>query len=242
MLAEYRKIKKDEQVSRTIFIQELASQQAAQGNETVSNVISRINRNEELRASYKIIKTVTKPFCGATEKAVIPVENTNDKRVTTKKVEIEKDLGIQNEKKFTAAYRFIFLHEPLISQLGQDARSKYSQQIINGTYNDKKVFLEFNEAIFVKGNENSLVSTFQVREYGNVVSDVAKWHGGKQNILADECEILLSLINDLLVCDIHKPMETERLHCTLVIMTGDNIWDVEKFDDGDSCNFINQMT
>jgi len=63
--AEYRKIKKDAQISRTIFIQELASQQAAKGNETISNAISRINRNEELRASYKRIKTITRPFCGA---------------------------------------------------------------------------------------------------------------------------------------------------------------------------------
>ena len=41
---------------------------------------------------------------------------------------------------------------------------------------------------------------------------------------------------------VRKPTETERINCTRVIMTGDNIWDVEKFDDGESCNYINKMT
>ena len=96
--AEYRKIKKDAQISRTVFIQELASQLAAKENETISNAISRINRNEELRASYKRIKTITKPFCRATEKVLIPNEDTNDERVTTKKIEIEKALCNQNPR------------------------------------------------------------------------------------------------------------------------------------------------
>ena len=46
---KYKKLKQSAKQSRIQFIQNLATLQAARGNETVSNAISRINRNEETR-------------------------------------------------------------------------------------------------------------------------------------------------------------------------------------------------
>ena len=97
---KYRKLKRNAKKNRIQFIQELATQQAERGNETISNAINRINRNEELRESYKRIKTVTKPFFGATEKVLITTANLEEERITTDKLEIEKALCDQNKKKF----------------------------------------------------------------------------------------------------------------------------------------------
>ena len=131
---QYRKLKKDAQISRELFIQNLASQQAALGNESTSNAILRINRNEELRESYKRIKMVTKPYFGATEKVLIPNQDENSEIVTTDKLQIEQALAKQNKKKFTDAYSSPFLQEPLLSEIGQDATSKKAQAILKGTY------------------------------------------------------------------------------------------------------------
>ena len=135
----YRKLKKNAQTSRTIFIQELATQQAAIGNETVSNAILRINRNEELRESYRRIKLVTKPYYGATEKVLIPSPDGQSEIITTNKLQIEQSLSHQNKKKFTDAYSSPFLQEPLASDLGQEAVSNEAKKILNGTYNMKKI-------------------------------------------------------------------------------------------------------
>ena len=99
----YKKIKKDTATSRTLFIQELATQQAALENETVSNAISRINRNKKLRESYCRIKVVTKFFCSATKKVLIPISYREEETITSDKIQIEKALPHQNKTKFTAA-------------------------------------------------------------------------------------------------------------------------------------------
>ena len=131
---KYRKLKRNAKKNRIQFIQELATQQAERGNETISNAINRINRNEELRESYKRIKTVTKPFFGATEKVLIPTSKSGEERITTNKLEIERALCKQNKEKFVSAYSSPFLQEPLNLQIGQTATSKSSQQILSGCY------------------------------------------------------------------------------------------------------------
>ena len=65
---------------------------------------------------------------------LIPVVDTNDEKVTTDKIEIEKALCEQNRMKFTSAYSSPFLQEPLLSQIGQTATTDASVQILNGTY------------------------------------------------------------------------------------------------------------
>ena len=112
--AAYRKLKNNAVTSRKQFIEELARQQSARGNESVSNAIQRINRNEEMRESYRRIKNVTKPFYGATERVLILNDKKpGEEKVTTKKIEIEKALCIENKKKFTAAYSSPFSKAPL---------------------------------------------------------------------------------------------------------------------------------
>ena len=132
---KYKELKRNAKKNRIQFIQDLATQQAERGNETISNAINRINRNEELRESYKRIKMVTKPYFGTTEKVLISVPNSDEERITTDKIEIERALCNQNMKKFTSAYSSPFLQKPLANQIGQTATSKSSKKILNGTFN-----------------------------------------------------------------------------------------------------------
>ena len=134
----YKKLKRNAKQNRIQFIEELATQQAERGNESISNAINRINRNEELRESHRRIKMVTKPFCGATEKVLIPTENIAEERITNEKIEIEQALCKQNKKKFTSAYSSPFLQQPLLSQIGQTATSEESQQILLGNFDPPK--------------------------------------------------------------------------------------------------------
>ena len=97
-LNKYYKLKKRATTDRVQFIKDLAAQQAALGNESVSNAILRLNKNEELRASYKRIKFVTKPFYGATEKTLITNRHTQEETITKDKIEIERAICQQNIK------------------------------------------------------------------------------------------------------------------------------------------------
>ena len=44
---------------------------------------------------------------------------------------------------------------------------------------EETIILEFNETVYVEGNKNSLISTFEVRENGAVINDTSKRHGGR---------------------------------------------------------------
>jgi len=109
---KYKRLKRNAKQSRIQFIKELAIQQSAKGNESTSNAILRINRNEELRESYKRIKSVTKPFYGATEKVLIPTMNSDEERITTEKIEIEQALCTQNKKNLHQRIHLHFFKNP----------------------------------------------------------------------------------------------------------------------------------
>ena len=134
---KYRKLKRNAKQSRIQFLNELAMQHAERGNETSSNIVARMNRNEEMRESYRRIKVITKPFFGATEKVLIYDENEEKEEVSMEKITIEKALSEQNIKKFTEAYSSPFLQQPLLSKLGQDASTPAAQSIVQGKFNSK---------------------------------------------------------------------------------------------------------
>ena len=90
--------KKELAIPRNLFFQNLVAQQAALGNETISNDILRINMNEELCESYRRIKFVTKTFHGATETILIAIPDSQMEMITTHKIKIEHVLSHQNEK------------------------------------------------------------------------------------------------------------------------------------------------
>ena len=90
--------------------------------------------------------------------------------------------------------------------------------------------LEVNEAIHVPENPTSLLSTFQVREYGGVVDDVSTRHGGKQRIHKDGTDLPLRLNDGLLFLDTRIPTENERQNCTRITLTSDEVWNVSEFE------------
>ena len=134
-IKQYLMLKKHAQQSRTNFLYELASQHASKGNQTISNIILRMNRNEEIRNSYRRIKNATKPFCGTTDRILINNDNDEQQEIISNEKEvIEKALSEENKQKFTMAYSSPFLQQPLISLLQQSATSIAAKQILHGTF------------------------------------------------------------------------------------------------------------
>ena len=145
---KYRSIKRNAQQSRTVFLHDLAAQQAVRGNDYISNIILRMNRNEEPRSSYRRMKAVTKPFCGATQKVLI---SSNDSEiVTAEKEKIEKALCNENIAKFTMAYSSPFLQKSLAPLLQQTATSSSAKQILHGQFSTSRMNLQRATKRFIK--------------------------------------------------------------------------------------------
>ena len=130
---KYRKLKRNASQNREQFLQKLAQDHANRGNTTASSIIAQMTRIEEIRASYRRIKVVTKPYYGTTEKVLIANER-NGEEISTDKKKIEEALCEENKRKFTEAYSSPFLQQPLLQQLGQTAVSQTAKSILNGTY------------------------------------------------------------------------------------------------------------
>ena len=116
------------------------------------------------------------------------------------------------------------------------------------TLMDETIIIEVNEAIYVKGNRTSLLSTFQAREFGVQVHDTARRHGGRQSVVADGYEIPLLVKNGLMVLPVREPTSEEASKCTRVVLTSDQPWDVQVYgedtDENDvvRANFFDTIT
>ena len=93
---------------------------------------------QRLPSGCRQTEQVTKPFLGATDKVLVYNNDTNSETITTDKDTIEHVLSQQNKRKFTDAYSSPFLHEPLISIIGQHAITKESQDILDGNFQAPK--------------------------------------------------------------------------------------------------------
>ena len=92
------------------------------------------------------------------------------------------------------------------------------------------ILLEIHECIAVENNQTSLLSTFQARDHGVVVNDIADRHGGKQNIEYDDDIIPLILEDGLFIVDIREPTVAERFDCRRLTLTSDRPWTVGECD------------
>ena len=97
---------------------------------------------------------------------------------------------------------------------------------------DQTVIVEANEAILMESNKNSLLSTFQVREFGHKVHDVARRHGGDQCLEADGTKLPFSVVKGLFTMRVRLPTEAEKLDCVRIPLTSDQPWEPEIFSDG----------
>ena len=91
--------------------------------------------------------------------------------------------------------------------------------------------MEINEAVYVEGNPTSLLSTFQAREHGVVINDVAKRHGGTQNMIVDGFNIPMLIRNGLLTISVQAPSIQERDELPRVVLTSDQEWITSDFDE-----------
>lgn len=96
------------------------------------------------------------------------------------------------------------------------------------------IIIQINEAVYVEGNPTSLLSTFQAREHGVMVNDVAKRHGGTQNIMADGVNIPMLIKNGLLTIPVQAPSIRERDELPRIILTSDQEWTTNSFDESNN--------
>ena len=91
------------------------------------------------------------------------------------------------------------------------------------------VVLIANEALLVPGQRTSLLSTMQLRENGVQVNDVAKRHGGRQNIVAKGNTIPIHFHRGLLELPLRVPTEQELSTCRRIILSSDEPWEPSRF-------------
>ena len=97
----------------------------------------------------------------------------------------------------------------------------------------------------MKTQENSILSVLKMRDNGYVVNDVAKAHGGKQEILTSTGIKLPLIIKNGLPYLVHRyPTQKEMDEITREeFMTSINDWDPTKYDtpEGESQRLIKQF-
>ena len=74
------------------------------------------------------------------------------------------------------------------------------------------IIIQLNEAPLLQGGFNSLLSTFQAREFGIKVDDVAARHGGGQEIQAGNQVIPFKVRQALLYASIREPTKGELVN------------------------------
>ena len=93
------------------------------------------------------------------------------------------------------------------------------------------IIIQLNETPLLEGGSNSLLSTAQAREFGVIVDDVAKRHGGKQHIQADNRVIPMKLNRSLLYVPIRNPTDWELSNLQRIHLTSEQPWDPANLDD-----------
>ena len=107
---------------------------------------------------------------------------------------------------------------------------------------DQTVIVEANEAILMENNRNSLLSTFQVREFGHKVHDVARRHGGDQCLEVDGIKIPFSVVKGIFTMRVRVPTAAEKLECVRIPLTSDQPWKPETFSDTPNTDEILAVT
>ena len=75
--------------------------------------------------------------------------------------------------------------------------------------NDKPVLFQINEAVCNPTAEHSLLSEYQLRDFGVKVNSVARKHGGEQNVIANDQEIPCGVKNCLIYFKCRLPTDEE---------------------------------
>ena len=86
------------------------------------------------------------------------------------------------------------------------------------------IIAEVHEAPFLEDGGTTLLSTFQMREHGVWVDNVAKRHGGNQEICVEDYHIPLEIRNGLLGFQCRKPTSWELENLFHVSLTSEEVW------------------
>ena len=89
----------------------------------------------------------------------------------------------------------------------------------------EKVLLQVNEAVMNPSSAHSLLSEYQMRDYGVIVNSIAKKHGGQQNLIMGDNKIPCGVNNCLIYFKCRAPTESELEELKPVILTqGETHW------------------
>ena len=91
--------------------------------------------------------------------------------------------------------------------------------------NGESILLQINEAVCNPTSEHSLLSEYQLRDFGIQVNSIAKRHGGDQNLMANDQEIPCGVKNCLIYfkCQTLTDKELEKL-TPIVLLQGEVPW------------------
>ena len=86
---------------------------------------------------------------------------------------------------------------------------------------EETIILELNKFILAKNNQISILSSFQAREAGAIVNNIAKRYNGKKNLERDRYVIPIRVDDGFTNILTQEPTMDERLNCKRVISTQD---------------------
>ena len=91
--------------------------------------------------------------------------------------------------------------------------------------NDTPVLFQINEAVYNPTAEHSLLSEYQLRDFGVKVNSVPKKHGGEQNLIIQDQEVPCGVKNCLIYFKCRLPTDEEMDQLTPVVLTqGESPW------------------
>ena len=79
--------------------------------------------------------------------------------------------------------------------------------------------LQVNEAVMNPTSAHSLLSEYQMRDFGVTVNSVAKKHGGQQNLIMGDTKVPCGVNNCLIYFKCRAPTESELEELVPVILT-----------------------
>ena len=91
--------------------------------------------------------------------------------------------------------------------------------------NKNLVLFKINKAVYNATSEHSLLSEYQLRDFGIKVNSIAKRHTGEQNLIVDDQEIPCDVKNCLVYFKYHAPMDEGLSKMTPIVLSqGEVSW------------------
>jgi hypothetical protein len=132
---ELKIFKKQAQLKRTSWLEELASARAIDGIRKVATEVRQLEQREKQRRNARLIRRANGRLrSGGISSVIAPVGENYDWVEVTDKKRIEQALLDENQRRFNQACDTPFMTHPLYNAVGPLGIGKGAQDILNGTF------------------------------------------------------------------------------------------------------------